>query len=183
MFFELAPGIRLRPYQTQTVQKLLANYFEEQHGGVVVVPCFGKTLITLCAAGVIGRPFVVLVPSTEIGVQWAWQLLSSFRVGKKLIQATDIGLIGQFLGRRATPVANARGNLAQPCGHGMAAPPTPPFCWSKAMELRRRLARARKRLALGKAVPSRKDAYSSRPPRKAERGSASDGWRQGGGRV
>jgi superfamily II DNA or RNA helicase len=100
LLFEPKPGIVLRDYQIKTVKKLLHNYFTEPMGGVIVVPCgFGKTMITLCTVGIIGCPFIVLVPSTEIAVQWCLQLLKCFRVGGKQIRPEEIGMVCGRVGR------------------------------------------------------------------------------------
>jgi len=101
LLFEPAPGIVLRDYQLNTVKKLLQNFYDQPVGGVLVVPCgFGKTIITLCAAGIVGCPFIVLVPSTEIAVQWSWQLFSCFRTAGKPISPQEIGMV---CGRLAPP--------------------------------------------------------------------------------
>jgi superfamily II DNA or RNA helicase len=92
--FGLKDKIILRGYQRLAVKKLLENYYKETEGGVVVIPCgFGKTIIALCALGIIGCPFIVLAPSTEIAMQWVWQLLCNFQTNNKKINPNEIGML------------------------------------------------------------------------------------------
>lgn len=81
----LAPGLRLRPYQSEALAP-----FERGRNGVVLLPCgAGKTIVGIRAAAVAGGPVLVLVPSKTVGQQWQSAFRSMTDCGPR-----DIGWSG-----------------------------------------------------------------------------------------
>ena len=91
------PVITMRKHQKRIIKVLLQNFFSStgSRGCVVEVPCgFGKSAIALAAAGLLGCPFAILTPSTEIAQQWIWQLVQLFRQENGgALKPKDIGMI------------------------------------------------------------------------------------------